>query len=193
MMRRLTETRNPCGTPYVGVAPVVAAAATAAAVKYALPIAKQAGADAAKKAKLALDKNLLGPCKWAIGVWAAAYKAQTRTLLDEAQISSDPAVKYALAAAVLDIRQNPTWARRFAGQEKVKAWGPDPTCSWGNPSGTYGPPETAARSIMSDNAHASHAGAASLAGAQKGTLPEWFIPAAAGAVILLLLAGRGTR
>mgnify|MGYP003654988776 CR=1 FL=1 len=193
MMRRLTETRNPCGAPYVGAPPVVVAAATAAAVKYALPIAKQAGADAAKKAKQVLDKNLLGPCKWAIGVWVAAYKAQTRTLLDEAQISSDPAVKYALAAAVLDIRRHPTWARRFAGQEKIKAWGPDPTCSWGNPSGTYGPPETAARAIMGANAQSSQAGAAGLAAAQQGALPDWFLPAAAGAVILLLLAGRGTR
>jgi hypothetical protein len=167
------------------------AAAAAAAVAYATPIALAAAKSAAADAKITLDKKLLGPCKWAIGVWHAAYKAQAETLLDEAAMHADAATKYALASAVIQIRQNPTWARRFAGQEKVEAWGPNPTCKWGTSVNTYGPPEARARAIMQANMHAATAGDAALeAGTAAADIPVW-VWIAGGVAAAFFLTRRG--
>jgi hypothetical protein len=146
------------------------AAAAAAAVAYATPIALAAAKSAAADAKITLDKKLLGPCKWAIGVWHAAYKAQAETLLDEAAMHADAATKYALASAVIQIRQNPTW---------------------GTSVNTYGPPEARARAIMQANMHAATAGDAALeAGTAAADIPVW-VWIAGGVAAAFFLTRRG--
>ena len=185
--------------PYVGAAPIIAAAAANPAIMSAasalLPGAISAATQKGKSALAGIAdwiaKTYASPCKQAVAGWSAEFKETTGSLLSEANAATDPISKYALAAAVAELVNSPEWSTRLDSKKRIDLTFPlgSTVCEWGGGSSLKISTLAKATAIMKANE------AAALGAVQGGAtathsigmeIPPWAW-AVGGAALLLLL------
>jgi hypothetical protein len=186
-------------SPYVGAAPLIAAAVANPAIMSAASALLPGAIGKAKGTATAVIKEIAGwiaenyaePCARAVASWSAEYKALVGDLLGEANAASDPISKYALAGAVVEITNSPEWAARLGSKKRIDLTWPlgSKVCKWGGGNSLKISTLAQASAIMKSNEAAALGAVSSGQTADHSVgmqIPPWAW-AVGGAALLLLL------